>query len=192
MRAPAPPWRVEGRFLAQVCRRKSDLRHRPVHLRRNIGLFPQQTAEAGRRPSAHLCRSRVHTDRSYYRPLGAIQGRFPVCQRRYSCNYPCSSSSKSAFLQDQTFFLKTIGTVNPAEMEQKLILNLKDRQTDSAFILTVNDLSGRWFQKTPAELTLEQKTRLIPYLYRCYRTTVPQLARCLQESPETIERIIRK
>ena len=99
---------------------------------------------------------------------------------------------ESAFLQDQTFFLKTIGTVNPAEMEQKLILNLKDRQTDSAFILTVNDLSGRWFQKTPAELTLEQKTRLIPYLYRCYRTTVPQLARCLQESPETIERIIRK
>ncbi len=99
---------------------------------------------------------------------------------------------ESAFLQDQTFFLKTIGTVNAAEMEQKLILNLKDRQTDSSFLLTVNDLSGRWFQKTPAELTLEQKTRLIPYLYRCYRTTVPQLARCIQESPETIERIIRK
>ena len=99
---------------------------------------------------------------------------------------------ESAFLQDQTFFLKTIGTVNPTEMEQKLILNLKDRQTDSSFILTVNDLSGRWFQKTPADLTLEQKIRLVPYLYRCYRTTVPQLARCLQESPETIERIIRK
>ena len=99
---------------------------------------------------------------------------------------------ESAFNQDETFFLKMIGSVNAAEMEQKLILNLKNRQPDSAFFLTVSDIADRWFNKKPAELTLEQKTRLIPYIYRCYRTTVPQLARCLQEKPETIERIISK
>lgn len=99
---------------------------------------------------------------------------------------------ESAFNHDEAFFLKTIGTVNPAEMEQKLLHNLKERQTDSAFLVTVEDLSGRWFQKTPTNLTLEQKTRLLPYLYRSYRTTVGQLARCLREDPQTIERIIRK
>ena len=99
---------------------------------------------------------------------------------------------ESAFNHDETFFLKTIGSVNEAEMEQKLIHNLRDRQTDSSFALTVNDLSGRWFQKTPAELTLEQKTRLAPYLYRSYRTTVCQLARCLKEDPATVARIIRR
>ena len=99
---------------------------------------------------------------------------------------------ESAFNHDETFFLKTIGSVNTAEMEQKLVHNLRERQTDSAFILTVNDLSGRWFQKTPAELTLEQKTRLLPYLYRSYRTSVSQLARCMKEDPVTVERIIRK
>ena len=99
---------------------------------------------------------------------------------------------ESAFGNDETFFLKTIGTVNAAEMEQKLILNLKERQTDSAFILTVSDISGRWFQRTLAELTLEQKTRLLPYLFRSYRTSVSQLARCLKEDPATVERIIRK
>lgn len=99
---------------------------------------------------------------------------------------------ESAFGHDQTFFLKTIGSINPAEMEQKLVLNLRNRQNDTAFRLTVNDLSNRWFQKSPAELSLEQKTRLVPYLYRSYRTTVLQLARCLKEDPETIRAMVRK
>lgn len=99
---------------------------------------------------------------------------------------------ESAFNHDETFFLKTIGTVNPAEMEQKLIHNLRDRQPDPTFLLTVSDLSERWFRKTPAELTLEQKSRLIPYIYRSYRTTVSQLARCMKENAKTIERMIRK
>lgn len=99
---------------------------------------------------------------------------------------------ESAFNHDETFFLKTIGTVNTAEMEQKLTHNLKERQTDSAFILTVEDISNRWFKKAPSQLSLEQKTRLLPYLYRSYRTTIGQLARCLKEEPQTVERMIRK
>ena len=98
---------------------------------------------------------------------------------------------ESAFNHDQTFFLKSIGTVNPAEMEQKLIHNLREKQTDTSFLLTVNEIAERWFRKTAAELSLEQKTRLAPYLYRSYRTTARQLARCLKEDIETIKRIIR-
>ena len=121
---------------------------------------------------------------------------FYECSNRDNRLVPASCCDweylESAFNHDEAFFLKTIGTVNPAEMEQKLLHNLKERQTDSAFLVTVEDLSGRWFQKTPTNLTLEQKTRLLPYLYRSYRTTVGQLARCLREDPQTIERIIRK
>ena len=97
---------------------------------------------------------------------------------------------EAAFSNDQAFFLKTIGSVNCAEMEQKLEHNHRFRRSDSAFILTVDDIAGRWFQKKPFELTPEQKTRMVPYLYHCYRTTVPQLARCLRMEREEVERII--
>ena len=99
---------------------------------------------------------------------------------------------ESAFNGDQAFFLKSIGTVNSAEMEQKLVLNHRKRQRDSEFLVTVNDLCGRWFQKTPFELTLEQKTRIVPYLYRCYRTTSNQLARCMRMERADVERIIKR
>ena len=99
---------------------------------------------------------------------------------------------EAAFGNDQAFFLKTIGTLNPAEMEQKLVHNHRRMSRDSAFLLTVDDWAGRWFQKKAFELSLEQKTRLVPYLYHCYRTTVPQLARCLRMEKEEVERIIAK
>jgi len=98
--------------------------------------------------------------------------------------------AQEAFGNDQAFFLKTIGTVNCAEMEQKLVINHRERRPDSAFLLTVEDLANRWFQKKPFELTPEQKTRLVPYLYHCYRTSVPQLARCLRMERNEVERII--
>lgn len=97
---------------------------------------------------------------------------------------------ESAFGGDQAFFLKSIGTVNCAEMEQKLVYNMRTRRRDSEFLLTVNDLCGRWFQKKPFELTPEQKTRIVPYLYRSYRTTVAQLARCMQMTRADVKHII--
>lgn len=99
---------------------------------------------------------------------------------------------ESAFLGDQAFFLKTIGSVNCAEMEQTLLNAQRRWRPDAEFLLTANDVAGRWFQKSPAELTLEQKSRLIPYLYRCYRTSVSQLARCLKTNPEFVSEMIRK
>lgn len=99
---------------------------------------------------------------------------------------------EAAFDHDQAFFLKTIGSLNPEEMTQKLVTNLRIWRPDSEFLLTVNDLAGRWFQKAPAELTLEQKIRLVPYIYRCYRTSVPQLARCLRMPREDVKRLIRR
>lgn len=99
---------------------------------------------------------------------------------------------ESAFSGDQAFFLKSIGTVNCAEMEQKLVQNLRTRRKDSEFLVIVEDLCSRWFQKKPFELTPEQKTRLLPYIYHSYSTSAAQLARCLRMDRAEVERIISR
>ena len=54
---------------------------------------------------------------------------------------------ESAFLGDQAFFLKTIGSVNPSEMRHRLEDVFSGRLTDSEFYKEVNTLCQRWFQK---------------------------------------------
>lgn len=97
---------------------------------------------------------------------------------------------EEAFGGDQTFFLKAIGTVNDAQMQEKLVNAPRRRQNDAEFIVTVTDIAGRWFQKPVSELTLEQKTRIVPYLFRCFRTTPSQLARCLQLERDAVLRML--
>lgn len=97
---------------------------------------------------------------------------------------------EDAFNHDQAFFLKTIGTVNCAEMHQKLVSGPRQRQKDDEFYLTVMEIADRWFHKSPAELSLEMKTRLLPYLWRCYRTSPHQLARCLRLDLRQVEEIL--
>ena len=97
---------------------------------------------------------------------------------------------ESAFDHDQAFFLKTIGSVNKAEMEQKLYLNGRVRHTDAQMQAIVVDMADRYYHKTLPELTPEVKARLLPYLYRGYRTTVPQLARCLQLPREVVASLV--
>lgn len=104
-----------------------------------------------------------------------------------ACDYPYL---ESAFAHDQAFFLKTIGTVNTAEMRQKLSLNKRIRQTDNQIQAVVSDLAGRWFQKDIKDLTPEQKARLLPYIHHSYRTSIPQLARCLQLPREVVSALL--
>lgn len=86
---------------------------------------------------------------------------------------------ESAFNNDQAFFLKTIGTVNQAQMRQMLVISGRKRQTDTEMLAIVKNLADKWYGKTLMELTPEMKARILPYLYRSYHTTIPQLARCL-------------
>ena len=98
---------------------------------------------------------------------------------------------EAAFNNDQAFFLKTIGTLNRAEMHQKLVTNPRLWRNDSEFILTVGDIADRWFKKDIDHLSLDQKTRLIPYLRRSYHTSVAQLARCIRLSKTDVKEILR-
>jgi len=104
-----------------------------------------------------------------------------ACEHRYA---------ESAFNNDQAFFLKTIGNVNCAEMELKLITNPRERKSDTEFRKTADELSRRWFNTAVPEMSLEMKTRLVPHLYRSYNTTVAQLARCISLSKEQVKEIL--
>lgn len=97
---------------------------------------------------------------------------------------------ESAFNHDQSFFLKTIGAVNMAEMQQKLQMNQRIRHTDAEMLAIVNNMADKFYHRSATELTPEMKARLLSYLYRGYRTSIPQLARCLQMPREIVAELV--
>ena len=97
---------------------------------------------------------------------------------------------ESAFGNDQAFFLKTIGSVNMAEMQQKLVDNPRQRQNDTEMIKTIDSVSQGWFKCGILELPREKKARLLPYIYRSYRTTIAQLARCFGLDPDAVRHML--
>ena len=107
---------------------------------------------------------------------------------------PASASDwqylESAFDHDQAFFLKTIGSVNMAEMQQKLQMNKRVRHTDAEMLAIISNLADKFYHRPIPELTPDMKARLLPYLFRGYRTNVPQLARCLQMPREVVAGLI--
>ena len=101
-----------------------------------------------------------------------------------------SAYLEQAFGNDQSFFLRTIGSMNPAEMNQKLIDNPRMRLTDSEFYKYVAAVSLRWFKAELSKLSLEQKARLIPYISRTMKTSVPQLARAFGLNRDVIRKML--
>ena len=99
---------------------------------------------------------------------------------------------ESAFGNDQAFFLKTLGTVNMAEMHQKLVDNPRQRQNDTEMLKTIDSIAKGWFHCSLLELPREKKARLLPYVYRSYRTSMSQLARCFGLGQDTVARLLGK
>jgi len=155
------------------------------------GMFVEGRCPPGGRPVATMGRRqrealfRSHQDLSTVPWIVNADGGVEPAS---ACDY---QYLESAFAHDQAFFLKTIGTVNTAEMRQKLSLNKRVRQTDNQIQAVVSDLAGRWFQKDIKDLTPEQKARLLPYVHHSYRTSIPQLARCLQLPRDVVSALLR-
>jgi hypothetical protein len=97
---------------------------------------------------------------------------------------------ESAFNHDQAFFLKTIGTVNVAEMRQKLVENMRRKHTDMEMMTVVSEMADKFYSRTVPDLSPDMKAKMITYLYRSYRTSVPQLARCLQLPRDLTARLV--
>lgn len=154
------------------------------------GMFVEGRSIAGVYRVAHLSRRarellfRTHEDLSIVPWVLNIDGNIEPAS---ACDY---EYLEGAFNNDQAFFLKTIGSVNTAEMQQLLVLNGRNKQTDAEMLAVISRLAEKWYGKTILELTPEQKAHLLPYLYRSYRTTVPQLARCLRMTREVVAGLV--
>ena len=84
---------------------------------------------------------------------------------------------EAAFDGSQAFLLKMIGTVNMAEMNQRLVDGPRTRMLDEEFFKHVSSVSERWFGKAIASLSRIEKARLIPYISHTTNTSIPQLSR---------------
>lgn len=98
---------------------------------------------------------------------------------------------EQVFNHDQAFWLKTIGSLNPAEMEEKLVDAPRQMLPDSEFYKVVADITQRWFSADLAQLPAEKKLRIIPYIWRTRKTTVNQLARVFGLERETIRKAVK-
>lgn len=86
---------------------------------------------------------------------------------------------EQVFNNDQVFFLKVIGQVNTAELEEKNVEAPSRMMPDAEFYKTVSDLALNWFGCELSNLPMEKRLRMLPYLWRSRKTTVNQLARVL-------------
>ena len=98
---------------------------------------------------------------------------------------------EQVFNNDQAFWLKTIGGVNQAEMEESLVEAPRRMLPDSEFYKVLADIVGRWFKTDISQLSLEKKLRVLPYIWRTRKTTVNQLARVLGISREEVKRALK-
>jgi len=98
---------------------------------------------------------------------------------------------EQAFNHDPAFWLKTIGALNPAEMEEKLVDAPRRMLPDSEFYKVVADTVEHWFKTDLSQLPREKKLRLIPYLWRTRKTTVNQLARTFGLERDEVQSAIR-
>lgn len=99
---------------------------------------------------------------------------------------------EQAFEHDAAFWLKTIGGQNSAELRYQLEEKPYQMLTDSEFMKDVEDTCLRWFKQGISSLSLDQKTRIIPYLYRTRKTSIPQLSRVLGITRERVEAMLKR
>lgn len=97
---------------------------------------------------------------------------------------------EQVFEHDQAFFLKTIGGQNAVEIRQRLIEAPRNMLTDNEFLKIAEETCQWWFSSSIDQISIERKTRIIPYLFRTLKTTVPQLSRVFGLSREVVARIV--
>lgn len=102
----------------------------------------------------------------------------------------CCKFLEDAFLNDQAYYLKTIGTVNMAEMDFRLLDGPKTILNDTEFLKIAEDTSQRFYSSPIAALPIPKRIRLVSYMSRIQRTGVAQLARTFKMEQSTIRSIL--
>jgi len=99
---------------------------------------------------------------------------------------------EQAFSNDQSFFMKTIGALNSADMKNQLVDAPRMMKSDGEFYKSVQDVCLRWYQTELSTIPEEKKIRLLLYIYHIMKTTVPQLSRVFGIPRERIVEILKQ
>lgn len=97
---------------------------------------------------------------------------------------------EQAFNNDPAFWLKTIGSLNAAEMTENLVEAPRHMLPDSDFYKYAADISRRWFLADIGQIPIEKKLRLLPYLRRTRKTSVNQLSRVLGLERDVVKKAL--
>ena len=97
---------------------------------------------------------------------------------------------EQAFNHDQAYFIRTIGTLNVAEIREKLVDAPRTMRPDSEAFNDAAETARRWFGLELPALSRIQKMRLLPYFHRTRKTTVAQLARIFGMKREEVRAIL--
>ena len=154
-------------------------------------MFRKSSVKSGRPVSSLTRREKervLHTGEN----LGSVRWMLDDEECLIPASFCDSKYLEQAFEDSQAFFLKTIGSLNPAEMSQKLVDSPRTRVTDGELLKSVEELSKRWFTAGLAELSFERKLRLLSYVYRTRKTSSHQLARVLGLSREQVDSALSK
>ena len=97
---------------------------------------------------------------------------------------------EQAFNHDCSYWLRTIGGLNSAEMRERLIDAPREMKPDSELFKSIDELSRQWFGLQLKDISVLQKCRLLPYVYRIFKTTISQLARVFNIDPERVKTLL--
>lgn len=97
---------------------------------------------------------------------------------------------EEAYNHDETFFFRSIGGLNIAEMNEKLVIAPRVMKTDADFLKELDAISERWFKTNVRNLAQSQKARILIYVYRVMKTTVAQMARTMGMEKDDIRRLL--
>lgn len=99
---------------------------------------------------------------------------------------------ESIFNHDQAYFVRTVGDVNTADMKYRLEESKHTRLNDEAFLNHANKMSVRWYGSPISSLTQEDKSRMLYYLTKTVRCSIPQISRCLGMDRELVAKLLRR
>ena len=99
---------------------------------------------------------------------------------------------EQAFENDQSYFMRTIGVLNSAEMEYELVDKPRKMMTDNELLLQAEDISAKWYGTNLSHQPLPKKIRIVSYLWRTTHTTVAQLARISGLTRDYVAAIVGK
>ncbi len=93
---------------------------------------------------------------------------------------------EGAFRNDQAFFLRLIGAVNTAEMNEGLIVAPRRKRNDQEFLASVNEKSRLWFGVDVEHLSMQKKAHLINYAIHSFKTDPYQVARTFEMERDAV------